>query len=875
MVTIDDSTKNLYIGRADENLFRTICIDARAWLAKYPTGVISAIFYRPDKKAYSVPVQVVNGIVSWKPTALDTHAGEGKLELQINIGEILGKSVVFKTTCDASLQCSEDTEEIICSVGDGSEGQVLTWSNDKPEWKEIKINKALADALSLIINPADGKIYITVNGVMVGQGVQGGAPVSYGDVQIDHLILKLSNGQYTLFNVKLSEPPTNPQVVTILSNNDCITFDKSKLTFTADNYDTYQTVTASATNVTEDQTAHIIIRNSDELMTDTNITVYLKAESYNVDTSVPEGAHVLTEADFSAITAGDTFGALLKTYTGEYTNVIVPAKITYSGKEYSPVAVTPSAFQNNTTVQYVTFEDGATTSSGNSAASIGGYETNFSGCTALIGIKNFPALAVCDLADGFRNCSSLKFVEGLEKIEYCPSMNSAFENCTSLEYVQDLSSIQTNRDNGYTDGVYAFAGCTSLKKVHGLPDFTNMTNAFKGCTALEEGFVPATVGTFNTAVSGKNTNEDYARFCFGGCVSLKKITVLTEVATPGLPASLNNDCVIYAIPDTTVYTKLQSAIAGLPTATLVPYGSETGSVIAVWGDSTSSLNNTWTDWPTRLGNKISGFTIKNQAVSGEYTTSTSARQGGNALKVGAFTIPAAAQDVAVTLTTEDGHTFGTNPVFSAGGSFNPCTISGVKGSITHAGGGIYNFTRLTAGSAVEVAEGTIVTSDADVALNGAEVMLINLGCNSGWDENPDALLNQVQLMVDHFVAAGGEKYIICGPSGGKHLRTEEMRAITFEYEEKAATAFGEHWLNLREYLIANGLTENGLTASALDTERMALGQVPASLVGGGTTTDIKMYDGVSVTDDVHPNAYGANSIMLAFYNKGVALGYWM
>lgn len=731
-----------------------------------------------------------------------------------------------------------------------------------------------ADALSLTINPADGKIYITVNGVMVGQGVTVGPPASYGDVQVDHLILKLSNGQYTLFNVRLSEPPTNPQIVTILSDSEHITFDKSKLTFTADNYDTYQMVTVHAEGITEDGTANIIIRNSDELMTDTNITVYLKAESYNVDTTVPEGAHVLTEADFSAITAAAGYGALLKTYTGEYTNVIVPAKITYSGKEYSPVYITPSAFQNNTTVQYVTFEDGASTANGNSFAGSGTYNTNFSGCTALIGIKNFPALATCDLTNGFQNCSSLKFVEGLEKIVYCSTMNQVFQNCTSLEYVQDLSGIQTNRDNGYTDGVYAFAGCTSLKKVYGLPAFTNMTNAFKGCTALEEGFVPATVGTFNTASNGSNTNTSYAKFCFDGCVSLKKITVLTEVATPGLPASLNNDCVIYAIPDTTVYSELQTAVASLPTATLVPYGTESGSVIAVWGDSTSSLNNTWTDWPTRLGNKISGFTIKNQAVSGEYTTSTSARQGGNALKVGAFTIPAAVQAVAVTLTTEDGHTFGTNPVFSAGGSFNPCTISGVKGSITHAGGGVYNFTRLTAGTAVDVEEGTVVVSDADTALNGAEVMLINLGSNSGWDENPDVLLNQVQLMVDHFVAAGGEKYIICGQSGGKHLRTEEMRAITFAYEEKAATAFGNHWLNLREYLIANGLTENGLTASALDTERMALGQVPASLVGGGTTTDIKMYDGVSVTDDVHPNVYGANSIMLAFYNKGVALGYW-
>lgn len=781
---------------------------------------------------------------------------------------------VFRLTRSAeslfSFRCEQDGIEYVVEVN----------PNGFVPYAEKMSYGISAESLSLTINPVDGKIYITVNGVMVGQGVAAGAPVSYGDVQVDNLILKLQNNQSVTFNVMLSEPPTNPQVVTILSDSDCIAFDKNKLTFTADNYDTYQSVTVSANGITEDKIANIIVRNSDELMTDTNVTVYLKAESYNVDTTVPEGGHVLTEADVEGMTAVNGYGALLKKYTGEYTNVIVPAKITYSGKEYSPVYVSPTTFAGNTAVQYVTMEDGVLFSaSATSFSAAPGFSSNFKGCTALIGIKGFPAMENClpgykDLKQFFINCSSLKFIDGLEKLVYCDGMPSAFEGCSSLEYVQDLSGIQTNRDNGYTDGHSVFKNCTSLKKVYGIPNFTNMQHAFNGCTALEEAIVPATVGTFNTAINGSNTNTSYANYCFLGCVSLKKITVLTEVATPGLPTSLNNDCVIYAIPDTTVYTELQNKIADLPTATLVPYGSEVGSVITVWGDSTSSLGTGWIDWPTRLGNKISGFTIKNQAISGEYTTSTSARQGGNALKVGAFTIPAETKAVSVALTTEDGHTFGSNPVFSTGCNFNPCTISGVKGSITNIGDGTYSFTRLTAGTAVEVAEGTAVVSDADTALNSAEIMLINLGCNSGWDENPDVLLNQVQLMVNHFVAAGGEKYIICGPYAGKHLRTEDMRAVTFAYEEKAATAFGNHWLNLREYMIANGLTENGLTASTLDTERMALGQVPASLIGGGTTTSIKMYDGISVTDDVHPNAYGANSIMLAFYNKGVALGYW-
>ena len=131
-----------------------------------------------------------------------------------------------------------------------------------------------------------------------------------------------------------------------------------------------------------------------------------------------------------------------------------------------------------------------------------------------------------------------------------------------------------------------------------------------------------------------------------------------------------------------------------------------------------------------------------------------------------------------------------------------------------------------------------------------------------------------QNAVDHFEDLGGTKYIVAGPAANVALTNGSVKAEVIEFEGKAATAFGNHWLNLREYEIQNGLTQNGLTASALDTERMADGLVPASLVGGGSTTNILMYDGTTVTDQNHPNVYGANTIMLAFYEKGVALGYW-
>lgn len=734
----------------------------------------------------------------------------------------------------------------------------------------------------------DGLIYIFIGGVPVGDGlsISGGGIVEpvYGQPLTDSSMLKMAQQTTAILGVKLDTEPTQKQTISVLADSNVVAFDKEVLEFTPENWNEYQFVTVTAGMIDKDTSVNIILRNSDELLTDTNITVYISADSYSVDTTIPaENQHILTSADFEAVTAVQGYGIICKKYIEEHTNIKVPATMEYNGVTYSPVYVAGNSsgtagytFGDNTVIEYVEFDEGVSVLNGqNSFSNTKDMIGLFYGCTNLKGVKFNGTIETKSISKAFYNCSSLKFVDGIQTLDLSNSysaMQSAFEGCTSLEYMQDLSGIKTNRTNDPTDAVKMFMGCTSLKKVYGLPQLTNMQNAFSGCTSLEEAVVPSTVGTYGTT-----TNAAYANFCFNGCVNLKKLTVLSEVATPGLPSTLNNDCVIYAIEGSSVYTALQSAIASLPTATLLPYGSESesGNFVVAWGDSTTSYNANWIDWVQRLGDKLDGFTMKNQAVSGEYTTSTSARQGGNDLKVGAFTIPSDTTATPITLTTEDGHAFGTNPVFSAGASFNPCTIAGVKGSIANAGSGNYTFTRMDAGESVEVEANTTVVSAVDTVFNNENsVMLINLGTNSGWDENADVLLNQVQLMIDHFTELGGTKYIVCGLSSGKHLRSESLRQVAFEYEQKASTAFGEHWLNMREYLIQNGLTENGLTASALDNERMALGQVPASLLGGGSTTDIKMFDGVNVTDETHFNAYGANSQANAFYSKGVALGYW-
>lgn len=753
--------------------------------------------------------------------------------------------------------------------GGGGGGSTVELDTTLTESGKAADAKAVGDALATLTlgQHTDGLIYIFLGGKPMGNGLSINGEIVepvYGDPVVDNAILSITKGQTVQLGVKLSEKPTQDQTVTVLTDSNALTFDKATLNFTPDNWSEFQFVSVTAVYVDADTTATITLRNSDELLTDTNIMVYLTADGYAVDTTIPtENQHVVTLDDFgSTSNYGDYIR--LYNYIGEYDNIVIPSEL--GGKipwvccgdvPQSTAKTTFLADADHAKLKYVTFADGVIyrgqgTTTGCSANLL------FSGQTELIGVSNMNPEST-SLSQTFKGCTNLKFIDNIGNLVNVTDLYMTFIN-SGIEYLPDLSDM-----TAVTDMNQCFKDCTSLKRVYGMPKPSatcNTNQLFNGCTALGKAEVPENASTMF--------------YAFNNCTSLRSVDVkATGITAVDQAFKGCSDLTVYAVADSATYTTLVNAYGNSTDVTIVVAGGEALPVIAVWGDSTSSPNRTWREWPARLQEAVTGYAVKNQAVSGEYTTSTSARQGGNALSVGAFTIPADTSLVEITLTSADGQTFGTSPVFSAGGSFNPCTIAGVQGTIVSAGSGVYKFARKTEGDSVEVPAGTIVTSDADDIFNNADaVMLVNIGINAGWNTDADTLLNQVQLMVDHFTDCGGTKYIITGPYAGQFLNTDSQRAVVFDYETKAATAFGEHWLNLREYLIANGLTENGLTASALDTARMAVGQIPASLLGGGSTTEILIFDGKTVTDQTHPNAHGQNSIFNAFYTKGQAMGYW-
>lgn len=740
------------------------------------------------------------------------------------------------------------------------------------QFSKLKEDKVDKNDITLGVH-TDGLIYIFIGGVPMGGGLNiSGGNVEppkvddvYGQPLTDNSLLKMVQGTSAILGIKLDTKPTQAQTLTISSDTNVLSFDKQTLEFTTENWNEYQFVTITTSAIEEDVNANIILTNSDELLTDKNIPIYVLAEGYTVDTTIPtEGQHIVTVDDF---TSTSNYGDYIRLngYKAEYDNIVIPSTLNGKIPWLTCNAPTPTtsntSFYGNTTIKYVTLEDGviyrgAGTTSGCQAQEL------FKNCTNLIGVSNMNP-DVTSFRSAFIGCTSLKFIDNLDKLVNVDDVTEMFNGCSELEYVQDLSNLKLVK---YAQKV--FLNCAKLKRVFGIFELADMTTQSKninqlysGCTLLESGEIP------------KNANTLF--YAFNNCTSLRKATIhATEISSSEVASAFNSckDLKVYAEKDTTTYANLISSYGNNANITILTMDNTVMPSIVVWGDSTSSPNRTWKEYPLRLIEQVDNYQLKNQAVSGEYTTSTSARQGGNALKVGAFTIPSDTSEVEITLTSQDGQTFGTSPIFSCGGSFNPCTINGVKGTIIHSGKGVYKFARYEEGASVEVEANTIVTSNADDLFNNADnIMLINLGINQGWNNDTDVLLNQVQLMVDHFTSKGGTKYIICSPFT---IRNASEEVTTPQYETKALARFGEHFINLRQYMIDNGLTENGLTPSALDTERMVQGKVPASLLGAGGTTDIPMYDGVTVTDDTHPNAYGHETIKNAFYNKGKALGYW-
>lgn len=160
------------------------------------------------------------------------------------------------------------------------------------------------------------------------------------------------------------------------------------------------------------------------------------------------------------------------------------------------------------------------------------------------------------------------------------------------------------------------------------------------------------------------------------------------------------------------------------------------------------------------------------------------------------------------------------------------------------------------------------TIDYDVMEAGkdhlGDVLILEIGSNGGWNGDYATLIAQYRAMIKH---AKCSDYIILGDTDDPGTSIADRRQKPFKkdggssetaWEKALLKEFGDHFVNMRIYLIRNGLSDAGLTPSFADKLYAAQGRISPQLRADWT----------------HLNSYGYYAKAKAVFERGAKLGYW-
>jgi hypothetical protein len=166
---------------------------------------------------------------------------------------------------------------------------------------------------------------------------------------------------------------------------------------------------------------------------------------------------------------------------------------------------------------------------------------------------------------------------------------------------------------------------------------------------------------------------------------------------------------------------------------------------------------------------------------------------------------------------------------------------------------------------VVIPAGTLVTPRAAQDHSG-DILIIEIGSNGGWHNDYAELVAQIDSIIERY---NNPYYIIVGDTDDPGDSADANQGLLDENGDKIGRndtyweavlrqAYGEHFLNTREYMITNGLRDTGLLTTKRDLRYFQSGMISKKLR----------------SDWTHFNSYGYYSKAKAIYLKGVALGYW-
>ena len=303
-------------------------------------------------------------------------------------------------------------------------------------------------------------------------------------------------------------------------------------------------------------------------------------------------------------------------------------------------------------------------------------------------------------------------------------------------------------------------------------------------------------------------------------------------------------------------TSSESGEFTLTAATIPTKFKNSGKAILCWGDSiTQGMGmSKGYSYPEQLqGNIGDQYQVINAGVPTERASAIMSRAGAIDITLTNDMVFAAGQS-SVTLDcymfssgSETIEYFG----FGNGLKMDTIKIGDHTFSVTYAGyqsknDGKYTFTRQNASSALTLKKGTKVTFDYSSQYTTDYCHIILMGANDkGFKDDIPAAIEKYKKMT-----ALSDKYIVIVPFYYQNL------SLKAEFE----AAFGNHVVNVREYLINDAHEDYGLETTRGDTACLEAGYVP------GTFTYTR--------NDCHMSDIGYKVLADLVYEKGVELGYW-
>lgn len=239
--------------------------------------------------------------------------------------------------------------------------------------------------------------------------------------------------------------------------------------------------------------------------------------------------------------------------------------------------------------------------------------------------------------------------------------------------------------------------------------------------------------------------------------------------------------------------------------------------IVCWGDSLTVSVDGKSAFPDILRD-LSGCEVINYGVESENTAMIAMREGGLRVNVKATVLPADTNLIPIFLRTEnDGHVFFLD---YGDGGVNPCSINGIEGELQQLNGSYY-FKRSTKGERLAVEEGTQFKTFGMNDAKPDDILVIFAGTNDLPDSK--SVKNIINLERSMLEAAQCDKYIIVGLTYAGGI--PEIDAVNKALENE----FGDHFVDIRKYMLNYGLADAGLTPSDADRADIRKGEIPSSL----------------------------------------------